>query len=674
MPKPEPIGMTNAGTLELQAPLAPDSLDLKPDDVGRKIPVSFQSTGLRVQVPELPPGSDSLDPGDITVFKWYWDDVPFGTEKKLEAPYDESDLPDVDAVVPSYLMDVAGLHRLKYEVVLRESSSNPGVPSFITLLDSDKVGPNQGQRPSRLRFSAVIEAEGVTDEYLDDPANGDRVIGTIATLWLDARLGDVAEGHLTLLPFRKPARKRNRRVDIIATTEITQAHKDGTLPVELHFPGNALRGLKNAEYNAHYYLRDRSGRESGPSLTSPLLINLTPTPGELRAVQIPQLADGLINLDDARQKPDGVYMQILEVYGAAPGDFLHPFWDRIPLTSIQIAAIQAWPITVPIPYSELARGGYEYTPGVIRAEYDWQRGTAPARPSVTRFVTVNLTVAGNVSRKNPDPLNRLLPVVTVKGKDGDNQLSVNDEGLRVRVVAPLYDNPKPGEWLELMAGNHPAPIARYEVNLGDTARKEVEWFVDWAIIELLGGGLVPFFYWTFNGVNRQRARDTQVLINIIPIVGLKDLEYVGVTYGPGPDAGFISCPLRPWVNGVGVWIPGDPSRLAWGDELRLHWASYAHPAGFAGAVIPETIHTFTHTLTGNEHRDGFTFQVPFVPYIKAPGLVEPAPGQTHPRHGSAVARYQVIKPLGAGMGYSGRKLVYIKLTRLAGQPPCLSDD
>jgi len=673
MPKPEPIGVTNAGILELHAPLAPDSLDLMPDDDGRKIPVSFQSTGLRVEVPELPPGSDSLDPGDITVFKWYWDDALFET-KKLEAPYDESDLPDVDAVVPSYLMDVGGLHRLKYEVVLRESSGNPGVASFITLLDSDRVGPNQGQRGPRLRFSAQIDAEGVTDAYLDDPANGNQVVGTIAPLWLDARLGDVVEGYLTLLPFHKPARKRSRSLDIVATTEITQEHKNGTRPVELHFPGDYLRGLKNAEYNGLYYLRDRSGRESGPSLTSPLLISLTPTPVELRPVQIPQLADGLINLDDARQKPDGVYMQILEVYGAAPGDFLHPFWDRIPLASIQITEIQAWPITVRIPYSVLASGGYEYTPGVIRAEYNWQRGNAPARPSATRFVPVNLTVAGDVSPDNPKPTNHLLPVVTVKGKDGDNQLSVNDEGLRVRVVAPLYNNPKPGELLELMAGTHPGPIATYEVKLGDTAGKEVEWFVDWAFIEILAGGLVPFFYWTFNGVNRQRARDTPVLINIIPIVGLKDLEYVGVTYDTGPDSGFISCSLRPWVNGVGVKIPGDESRLAPGDELKLHWASYAHPAGFSGAVIPETIQTFKHTLTGNEHRDGYTFQVPFVPYIKAPGLVEPAPGQTEPRHGSAVARYQVIRPFGAGMGYSGRKLVYIKLTRLAGQPPCLSDD
>ncbi|AZE93540.1 hypothetical protein C4J96_1407 [Pseudomonas orientalis] len=673
MPTPEPIGVTNAGVLELHAPLAPDSLDLMPDDVGRKIPVSFQSTGLRVEVPALPPGSDILEPGDITVFKWFWDDALFDI-KKLEAPYDEFDLPAVDSVVPPHLMDVGGLHRLKYEVILRESSSNPGVPSFITLLDSDKVGPNQGQRGPRLRFSALIDAEGVTDEYLDDPSNGNRVVGTIAPLWLDARLGDVVEGYLTPLPFRKPARKRNRRLDVVATTVITQEHKDGTRSVELDFPGGYLRGLKNGEYNANYYLRDRSGRESGPSLTSPLLINLTPTPVELPAVQIPQLADGRIDLDDARQKPDGVYMQIPQLFGVAPGDFLYPLWDRIPLSPIRIAEIQAWPITVRISYPVLARGGYEYTPGVIRTEYDWQRGNGLARPSVTRFVPVDLTVAGPVSPDNPDPINHSLPVVTVKGKDGDNQLSFNDEGLRVRVVAPLYDNPKPGELLELMAGSHPGPIATYEVKPGDTARKEVEWFVDWAVIALLGGGLVAFFYWTYNRVNRQRARDTPVLINITPIVGLKDLEYVGVTYGPGPDAGFISCPLRPWVNGVGVRIPGDEIRLARGDEVNLEWASYAHPAGFAGAVIPETIHTFTHTLVGNEHRDGYTFQVPFVPYIKAPGLVEPAPGKDHPRHGSAVARYQVIKPLGAGMGYSGRKLVYITLIRLAGQPPCLSDD
>lgn len=661
----------NAGVLTLDAPLAPDALTLEIDDQGHKVPVFFQSAGLPVEVPSLWPGSGVLDPGDITLVQWFLGDEMFA-ERRLTAPYDASDLPDLDALVPAYLMDVPGLHRLRYEVTLRETSGNPPELSFNTVLDCDKVGPNNGLRGPRFQFPQIIEDNGVTDEYLDDPSNQDRVTATIDSIWPDIRLGDVVEASLIPLPFLKPLRKRPRHLAIVATTTIVQAHKDGTLPIQVHFPGDVLRGLANREYNAQYYLRDRAGRESGPSRTAPLLINLTPTPTELRPVEIPQLDDGRITLSDARDD-GGVYMNILEVFGSIAGDRLLPSWDRIALEPIEISGIQVWPIKVPIPYSVLASGGYEFVPGVVRAEYSWQRSTAPSRPSRTRFADVDLTVAGPVNPVNPDPVNHLLHVVTVKGINGDDQLTINDEGNPVRVVTLLYDAPAVGQVLELMAGSFPAPLATYTVQAGDGAGQEIEWFVDWNKIQLLGMGWIPFFYWTFNGVNRQRAPDKRVLINIVPIDGLQPLEYVGVNYGPGPDSGFIGCRLRPWVNGASVKIPGDSTLLDADDEVVLHWASFAHPNGFAGAVIPETIKAFTHTLTPQEARDGYVFQVPFDPYILLPGLVKPAEGQSHPRHGSAVARYQVIKPEGGGMGYSERKLVFITLIQ-PNSPPCLSDD
>lgn len=682
MPKPTvstPIlANTRApGTLEADAPEAPDALPLMPDDVGFKIPVPFQSTGLPVRVPVLWGGTGALFPGDVTAVEWNLDGVPFDT-KRVEAPYDATDLPLVDSVVPPHLMDSPGLHSLSYQVFLRESSGNPPEPSYVTLLDSDKVGPNQGQRGPRLRFPPDIELNGVTDAYLDNPANNNGVVGTIVSptipAWLDMRLGDIVEAYLTLLPLRRPARKHPRHLDVVATTTITQAHKDGA-PVEVFFPGDVLRTLANREYNAHYFLKDRSGRESGPSFTSVLYINLTVTPAELRAVEVPQLSDGRITLSDARQ-PGGVFMNILEIFGAAPGDILRPIWNFISLPEIEIAAIQAWPIRVPIPYSVLATGGFEFTPGTIRAGYAWERGVAPARPSLPRFVPVNLTVAGNVSPDNPDPINRLLEVVTVKGRDGDNLVTLNDVGFPLRVVTLLFDDPNAGEVLELMVGTHPAPVATYTVQLTDVAGQEVEFFVDWDLIEPIfgSGGIFPFFYWTFNGVNRQRAVDTPVIVNLVPIVGLKNLEYVGVTYGPEPDAGFISCRLRPWVNGVFVLIPGDVHLLAAGDLVVLEWASYANPNGHPSGVMPETIATFPHTLTADEARDGYEFRVAFDPFILHPGLVKPAAGQTNPRHGSAVARYRVMKPAGGGMGFSPRRLVAITLIRPGGLAPCTSDD
>lgn len=659
--------------LVLDAPNAPDALPLEADDIAHKIPLPFQSSGLRVEVSVLWSGADIPGVGDRTLVQWFWDKAMFD-EKALDGPYDATDLPSVDSWVPTHLLDVPGVHSLHYEVVLIESSGNPGVASFPTMLDSDKVGPNQGQRGARFQFPPEIVANGVTDEYLDDPANLNRVTATISSAWLDMRLGDVVEAYLELLPFHSPVRKRARTLDIVATTTIVQAHKDGTLPIEVHLPGDALRLLANREYDAHYYLRDRAGNESGPSITSRLLINLTPTPTLLPPVEIPQLDDGRITLNDARE-PRGVYMHIVELVGAVQDDVLLPFWDLIALRPITIEAAQRWPIRVDIEYSVLARGGYELTPGSARAEYHWQRGAAPSRPSPPRFPPVDLTVAGPVSATNPHPVNLALDVVTVKGRDGDNRLTLNDVGLPVRVVTLLYSLPAVGESLELMVGTHPTVIATYPVRAGDSAGDEIEWLVAWAVIEpALVGGSVPFFYWTFNGVNRQRALDTVVTVNIVPIRGLKDLVYVGVNYDGGAGSGFISCPLRPWVNGVGVKIPGDEVLLDAGDEIVLEWASYANTNGNPSGVIPETTQTFRHHLTADEAREGYVFQVPFDPYILLPGLVKPPDGQIDPRHGSAVARYQLIKAVGGGIGFSGRKLVYITLIRPGGQPPCLSDD
>ena len=92
------------GVLVLDAPVVPDVLPLEADDLGHKVPVFFQSTGLRVEVPVLWPGGGVLDPGDVTLVQWLWNGTVFD-EKRLVAPYDASDLPDADSLVPSQLMD-----------------------------------------------------------------------------------------------------------------------------------------------------------------------------------------------------------------------------------------------------------------------------------------------------------------------------------------------------------------------------------------------------------------------------------------------------------------------------------------------------------------------------------------------------------------------------------------
>jgi len=93
----------------------------------------------------------------------------------------------------------------------------------------DKIAPNQGQQTNKLIFDAYIESNGVTDDYLADPANNDQVVAIVPP-WPDMRLEDRVDGKLTLLPaLRRP---HLRSDDIVASVQITQAHKDGD-PIEL---------------------------------------------------------------------------------------------------------------------------------------------------------------------------------------------------------------------------------------------------------------------------------------------------------------------------------------------------------------------------------------------------------------------------------------------------------
>lgn len=645
----------------------PYALPLLSDETAFTIPRLAQAEDLPVEVTVLWGGSDTLDPGEITLIHFYWDNepTPFDTQS-IEAPYDASDLPVV-GFVPQIKLDSPGLHLLRYEVEL--VPGNPAELSDPILINLDKEAPNQNNRGGPLIFPLDVQRDGVTDAYL--ASNGDRVVAEVPR-WPDMRLEDRVDGYLSLLALRNKRSLRNRFVDVVATVTINQLHKDGA-PIELVFEGDELRAHANGEYNAHYYLTDRADNEGPPSRISILLIDLTPTPTLLRPVDVPQLLiDGLIDLEDARA-PGGVYMEIPEVFGSAAGDVLQPFWNLIPLGPITVGFAQAWPIRVPIDYATLASGGFEFAPGVIRADYTWQRGTMPARRSGPRFVPVNLTVAGPVSPNNPDPINRLLDQVTVKGVDGDNLLTASDKDQPARVVLPLYDNPVANEVLELMWGSPGVLADTYTVRPEDRVGDEIEFFVPWALIESMPGGTVPAFYWTYNGFNRQRSVDTLVTVNIVTIIGLLSPQFPDVHYGPGPGSGFINCDLRPWDGGARVRVPGDVTRLDGGDEVILSWASYANTNGNASGLIPGTSETFRHTLTSREAEEGYDFRVPFDPYILLPGLVKPPDGQINPRNGSAVVQYRVIKQAGAGIGDSGRVLIAISLIR-PNLPPCIADD
>ena len=657
-------------TADLAAPTVPAALPLLADEVAYTIPRSAQIGDLQIDIEELWGGTGTLDPGEITTVTFLWDGVVVDTRTQ-EAPYGDEILP-FSGWIPEINSSSPGLHRLQYIVDLA-SNGNITMPSLPIEVNIDKEAPNQGQRGKRLIFPNDIVDSGVTDDYLANPINNDQVVA-IVPRWPDMRLEDTVEAYLSLLPAGRRSHRRSRTLDVVARVVIEQHHKDGD-PIELVFEGDTLRQHRNADYDAHYYLIDRGGSEGPRSLAATLLIDLTPSPSLLRPPEVPQAnadSNSRIDLDDARA-PGGVFMNILEITDADADDVLRPTWNLIPLPQIIIGAGQAWPIRVPIDWPTLASGGFEMTPGTILARYTWQRGTGAERFSQPRFVPVDLTVAGPINPDNPDPVNRLLERATVKGLTGDDVLTIADRDRPARVVVPLYAGPVSGQILELIWNNDPLPVDTYTVQRGDREGQEIEFFIPWALIEPIEIDVVPLYYWTFNGINRQRAPDKPVTVSVVPIAGLKRPEFPQVSYDPGPDSGFIGCTLKPHpVHGVQVEIPGDDTRLEEHDVIELSWAGYASTNGNSSTLIPGTEGSWSHTLTLEEASNGYSFTVPFDPYIKLPGLVKPEDYEHKPRHGSAIAQYEVIRN-GVPAGTSGRNLVFVTLIR-PNSPPCLGED
>lgn len=656
----------------LEQPWVPDALPLLNDEVAYKIPRLAQTSPLRVEVQELWPGADILDPGEVTKVTWLWDNDVVGS-KELTAPYDAADLPSVAGEIPVILLDVPGLHSLQYTVEL--IPGNVTEPSFPIQIDVDKVAPNQGQAGARMIFPQEIIDDGVTDAYL--LANGDRVVAIVPP-WPDIRLEDVVEAFLTLLPTFRSSRPRYRAQDVVAQVEITQAHKDGA-PIELIFEGDYLRTLlSNREYSVQYRLKDRAGWEGPASRSATLLIALTVTPVIFPAPEVPQAfgagANGRIDLEDARE-PGGVYMNILEIVGADAGDVIQPSWNLIPLPPLIVGPFQVWPIRVPIPWPILAQGGFELAGGIVRASYTWQRGTGVARPSVVRFVPVDLTAAGELNPDNPDFTNRLLPRPTVKGLTGDDILTIVDSNQPANVELVLGVGFAPGDELQLFWDDALVPGAVYRVGPLDQAGDLIPFQIPWALILPIGNALVNLYYQTFNGVNRQRSLDKVVTVAIAPILGLGITRYPDVDYGPGPDSGFIGCTLKPHPShGVQVFVPGDDTRLQAGDVLRLRWVGYASPNGNLNAVIAASEGEFdSPPLTQQWVENGYPFTVPFDPHVLLPGLVKADDYPGRPAYGSATTSYTVLRN-GVNVGSSNRSLVAVRLTRPGGAPPCIVDE
>ncbi|UVJ43114.1 hypothetical protein NVV94_21450 [Pseudomonas sp. LS1212] len=619
----------------LDAPKVPDALELLPEEDAYLIPVTFQGQPLRVEITEAWLNYEN-DPGDRTTIEFLWRGGVVETYY-LDAPF----LPDVDfpfiGTIESTLFNTPGIHSLNYRVTL--NNGNP-TDSHAIKVNIDHRAPNGDNPGLVLEFDPEVISQGVTQAYLD--AHFDRVDATVPR-WDDIRLQDRVEFYWGLT---------STEAQPVGSLTIGPGHLLPGELIEISYGGDVIREKGDGLFNAYYVLVDRAGNRNDSSPPVAIQVRLSEVPILLPAPIVPQaVPDRLINLADARI---GVEVHIPRIEEAIAGDVIQAFWNGRPLPPVTLGVNPVWPLQIPVQWAVLSADGFAAeVPCTVY--YQLRRGAQPAQNSPSISFNVNLTVAGP-DPEGPEPVNRQLERVVVKGSTGDNVLTGADHGRDARVVVPLYENPVAGEVLELYWGAYPSTAATYTVRPGDVGGQEVAFTVPWAIVESVGNSsALPVYYWTFNGINRQRARETLVRVAVTVVEGLKEVSF--------PDAtlwGWVNCAVKPW-EGIKVKVPGDAVRLSEGDLIELSWQLCRTENG--EQPIEGAAHVFEKTLSATEAIEGAVINVlPFDTLVLPLGLQD----------GSALASYRLTKADGTP-GTAPAALLKISLVRPGATEPCMGD-
>jgi hypothetical protein len=621
--------------LVLEVPVFADTLPLLWDEAAYTLPVVFQNQPLRVTIERVWPFNEASFPGQTTRVEYLWQQgtVPVHTHT-IVGPYDPELVFPLTVDLPAALTSTGGIFRLEYRV---SSELIAPILSFPTLINVDQTRPNAGNPGSNLVFDDDVTENGVTEDYLINFGG----VRAEVVAWGGIRTGDRIRFYWGALP----------NVSYVGEWVVTQAQVEGA-PIFVTFPEDFVRNSGAGLRFASYTLTDRAGNVGPFSELGEVHVNLVSLPA-LPRPDVPLAdIDGLINLNDARQP---VWISIREIAGALEGDRITPFWNAQPLPVITVGAGQVWPILAPVSWPIVSSGGVDAR-HPVRARYRFLRGTA-SQTSDDNFFEVDLRVAGP-DPIGPDPINPALDRVTVKGVNGDDIVMLADDPGPVPVVVPLFDNPQVGQRLELFWGGEAAFADDYSVQATDVAGQEIRFLVRWNLIMNVGSNpALPVYYWTDNGLNRQRSPAKPVQVSIQNIIGLQ-----APTLLNDNAQGFISCSAtpKPWESVIGIdW---DPVRFEVGDSIRLFWASYPSKNG-SGPPFDDTSVFFDVALAEHHQHTGIQiFIQPFNPLITRPGLVEND-------FGSAVIYYRLFKATGA-QGNSSRRLIYIDL-KLPGGTQCL---
>ncbi|SER48951.1 hypothetical protein SAMN03159444_04287 [Pseudomonas sp. NFACC02] len=591
---------------DLAAPTIPDWW-LGDLEFAGLVPRAQQEEDMEVMINIWPGYSTYTDEYDMLYFEWCLESTEDWKVFQEETVIGGQD-PGVFPIRISLTRDIfkdEGRFLLRYRVQTYLGITNTSLTARFII---DKTPPNDNMSPNPLAFvDAIVGTDGITDDYLQ--ANGGLKV--------------------TIPPYSDT--KNGDRIWVYAYT----AEEEAVNPVyDAELTGNpvtirsdAFNALTDGKIDFKYRLFDKAGNKGPESDLTETSLLIKPLPTGLDKPVVPLASDGLLDLEDIRSiLPPALRALSIPVHIKRYDDWQSKdtvilTWGGAQPISHLLGPIPGDPIVIQVPYSFI-EADYGNDTGVkpTTVSYVVQRGNRMF-PAPSETINVNLFVPGPVNPDRPDPINKQLPPVTVKGGSGtspDNVLTADDIGLDAAVSVKLYDPIGPGERMKLYWNSTDKSVARHLPTPG-SENTDYVFTVPWADIEAHPSAVpLPVFYTVdleSGEGNKEMCEPTLVDVSAAVTVQLAEPEF--------PDAG-STLPGDPILNcssfigpdqEVAVFIPGNSPHLKGGETLSFTWQCYDKRDGLPGdeAGPPQT---WDRMVTSTEVVDGFEFNVgPFAVYI-----------------------------------------------------------
>ncbi|WP_413191680.1 hypothetical protein [Pararobbsia alpina] len=598
--------MAQVSAAPLPAPTVPGAL--QPDTL---LPGEMLETGMPVQIDNYQTARDK----DAVVL--YWDgDAEHGTVVgSAYIPVASTQAWPIKVTVDATYLQDDGIHSLMYVVT---SASTETQTSLTTTVKIDKSAPNNDIAGDPLIYPAEIVSNGVTPEYLD--AHGDQVVATVP-----AYAG--MEAAQTV--------KTMWGAFVANTAQVTSADVTAQA-VSVTIGSDTIYAAGEGTISTTYYLTSRAGFPGPASTDSPVAVELSPSPKDLQAPQVPLAIDGSVDLPDA---DTGVTIEVGAYTNILADDIIATSWGATLLDQHVVFSIADFPVVVTVPRSIVITTGT----GSVDVTYQVIRGAA-SFDSPVKQVAVNVDHAGPADPALASIVNEALLAPSVMGQSANiNALGLADAGQAATVTVGMYSNAATGD--------------RVTVSWGDGTQAKL--LPPYALIDSdISAGTIPNFTVSPTIVDGTPETSAWPVFYMLsnsatsgdppnPVYSPSAMVAVNLV-GPGGPAGLLP-PVFPDANSAG-YLGYDEvknganvkvnvyANMAVGDSVVLYWQAFKTTNATDGSEITGTGYVSAKVTVGiAETTRGILFVVPYDAYIA------PIATSSATKDGAAQAYYVVTQ-------------------------------